>query len=73
MLEEDYHGQGIASILLKHFIRIDRYKGLVQFEAEVLSENNAMLKVFSRSGLPMKTKKQGGVTHVALGLKEDTT
>jgi RimJ/RimL family protein N-acetyltransferase len=73
MVEEDYHGQGIAGILLKHLIRIGRYKGLARFEAEVLSENKAMLKVFSRSGLPMKEKRQGGVTHVTLGLKEDTT
>jgi RimJ/RimL family protein N-acetyltransferase len=73
MVEEDYHGQGIASILLKHLTRIGRYKGLARFEAEVLSENKAMLKVFSRSGLPMKEKRQGGVTHVTLGLKEDTT
>jgi RimJ/RimL family protein N-acetyltransferase len=73
MVEEDYHGQGIASILLKHLTRIGRYKGLARFEAEVLSENKAMLKVFSRSGLPMKEKWQSGVTHVTLGLKEDTT
>jgi len=52
--------------------RIGRYKGLARFEAEALSENKAMLKVFSRSGLPMKKKERGSVTHVALGLNEDT-
>lgn len=71
-VEEDYHGQGIAGILLKHLTRIGRYKGINRFEAEVLSENKAMLKVFSRSGLPMKEKQQGCVTHVTLGLEEDT-
>lgn len=70
-VEEDYHGQGIAGLLLKHLIRIARYKGLTYFVAEVLSKNRAMLKVFSRSGLPIKEKREGGVTHVTMVLAEN--
>src|ERR1700739_2312346 len=32
---EDYHGQGIASCLFGHLVRIARSKGLVQFDADV--------------------------------------
>jgi len=69
-VEEDYHGQGIASRLLQHLARIAREKGVSQFEAEVLSGNKAMLTVFSRSGLPMKKSFESGTTHVILALKE---
>jgi RimJ/RimL family protein N-acetyltransferase len=67
-VEEDYHGQGMASLLLRHLASIAREKGVSQFEAEVLSENKAMISVFSRSGLPIKKKLEGGVIHVTLSL-----
>jgi RimJ/RimL family protein N-acetyltransferase len=67
-VEEDYHGQGMASLLLRHLASIAREKGVSQFEAEVLSENKAMISVFSRSGLPIKKKLEGGVMHVTLSL-----
>jgi RimJ/RimL family protein N-acetyltransferase len=70
MVEEDYHGQGIASRLLRHLVQIARAKGVSQFEAEVLSGNKAMLTVFARSGLPMQKNSEGGVTHVTLSLAE---
>jgi RimJ/RimL family protein N-acetyltransferase len=67
-VEEDYHGQGMAGMLLRHLIAIARQKGVSQFEAEVLAGNKAMLSVFSRSGLPMKQSFVGGTTHVSLSL-----
>jgi len=69
-VEEDYHGQGIAGSLLRHLAHIAREKGVIQFEAEVLPENQAMLAVFSRSGLPVKRKAEEGTLHVTLSLKE---
>ncbi|MEN8751207.1 MAG: hypothetical protein AB1Z18_00390, partial [Desulfobacterales bacterium] len=59
---------GIASHLLRHLGHIAQAKGVSQFEAEVLPENKAMLTVFSRSGLPMKKKPEGGTMHVTLSL-----
>jgi len=70
-VEEDYHRQGIARILLQHLASIARVKGLYRFVAEVLPENSGMLTVFSRSGLPMKTRHGGDAVHVALSLAED--
>ena len=67
-VEEDYHGQGMAGLLLRHLTFIAVQKGESQFEAEVLSENKAMMAVFSRSGLPMKRKVERGVVHVILSL-----
>jgi GNAT superfamily N-acetyltransferase len=71
-VEEDYHGQGIAGLLLRHLVRIARQNGVSQFEAEVLSENKAMITVFERSGLPVCKKfAGGGVVHVTIPLMED--
>jgi RimJ/RimL family protein N-acetyltransferase len=70
-VEEDYQGQGIASRLLRHLVRIARQKGVSQFEAEVLAENKAMLAVFERSGLPLRKKFEGGTMHITLSLMLD--
>ena len=71
-VEEDYHRQGIARILLQHLASIAREKGLSRFVAEVLPENRGMLTVFSRSGLPTKTEHGGDAVHVTLSLTGDT-
>jgi RimJ/RimL family protein N-acetyltransferase len=68
LVEEDYHGLGIAGRILKHLVRIAREKGVRQFEAEVLPQNKAMLAVFSRSGLPTQHSLGEGVIHVTLDL-----
>jgi len=70
-IEEDYHRQGIARILLQNLASIAREKGLSRFVAEVLPENRGMLTVFSRSGLPMKTEHGGDAVHVTLSLTGD--
>jgi hypothetical protein len=49
----------MASLLIQHMTHIARQKGLTSLQAEVLSGNKAMLIVFKRSGLPMKTRREG--------------
>ena len=67
-VEEDFHGQGIATMLLNHLIRIGRGYGFARFSAEVLSGNRGMLRVFERSGLPMTTARDEDVVHITLAL-----
>lgn len=67
-VEEDYQGLGLATLLLKELRDIARARGLVRFEAEVLSANASMLKVFHKSGLPVMTSLSGGVMHVSMDL-----
>jgi RimJ/RimL family protein N-acetyltransferase len=68
LVEEDYHGLGIASRLLRHLIAIAREHGIRELEAEVLSGNKAMLAVFGRCGLSLEQRSEGGVTYVTLAL-----
>jgi RimJ/RimL family protein N-acetyltransferase len=65
---EAYRGRGIASILLKHLTRLAKDAGLERFEAEVLAQNQPMLAVFKRSGLPMRQSREGATVHVTLSL-----
>ena len=73
VVEEDYHGLGLASILLRHLVLIARKQGISRFEAEVLPANRAMLRVFSRAGLPMTTAQSGDSVHVAISLNKGET
>ena len=70
VVEEDYHGLGIAGRLLRHLAEIAREKGIAAFEADVLAENKAMLAVFARSGLPMEKRRDGETVHLTLSLRE---
>ena len=68
MVEEDYHGLGIAGKVLRHLAGIAKEKGIIEFHAEVLPENKGMLAVFNRSGFPVTQEYEDGVTHVTLSL-----
>jgi RimJ/RimL family protein N-acetyltransferase len=67
-VEEDYHGLGIAGCLLRALAAVARDRGITRFEADVLSGNPSMLRVFERSGMPMRKRAEGGVVHVELEL-----
>ena len=68
-VEEDFQGQGIGSRLLVVLTEIARAAGIACFDAEVLSRNAAMLKVFDRSSLPMQAEPQAdGVIRLRLTL-----
>lgn len=68
MVGDEYQGLGIGSKLMRHLVAIARAAGLETFEAEVLADNGAMLKVFERAGLDVKTRRQAGVLHLDMGL-----
>lgn len=70
MVEEDFHGRGIAGRLLRHLATIAHERGIATLEAEVLAGNRAMLAVFARSGLPMTTRPEDGIVHVTLALRD---
>lgn len=68
VVAEDYRGCGIASRMLRQLTDIARERGIAQFEADVLADNTAMLKVFRRSRLPMTESEADGVVHLTLSL-----
>ena len=67
---DEYQGKGIGGALLRHLVKVGREAGLMVFLAEVLADNEPMLKVFVGSGLPMTAESEGTVVHVTLRLVE---
>ncbi len=61
---DDYQGRGVGTLLLEHLAPIARAKGVTEFEADVLGENNRMLEVFSQSGFVVKRSIEDGIFHV---------
>jgi RimJ/RimL family protein N-acetyltransferase len=69
-IDDAHQKLGIATHLMRHLTEIARAAGLAAFVAEVLPENLPMLKVFERCGLAMKTRRERGVVHVTLALRQ---
>ncbi len=68
MVEEDYQGLGLASLILRELSAIARGAGVARFIAEVLPANTAMLQVFRHSGLALSSRTEDGIVHVTLEL-----
>lgn len=65
---DPYQGHGIGKMLMHHIAVLARAAGIRKLVAEVLPENTPMLKVMEKSGLPMTTRRESKVVHVALAL-----
>ena len=59
---------GIASRIFGHLVAIARESGITQFEAEILPSNEAMLKVFTRSGIPVTKRATCDSVHILMDL-----
>ncbi len=68
VVEEDFQGQGLAGRLLRHLAAIARSRGIRAFEAIMLPENRAMLRVFERSGYSVSVAAGDGEVHATLVL-----
>jgi len=65
---DDYQGQGIGTLLMRHLAILARQAGLTELIAEVLPENAAMRKVFSKFGFVRRSSLDPQVVHLALKL-----
>ena len=63
-----YQGQGIGTLLMRHLAAIARSAGLKELIAEVLPENTAMRKVFSKFGFKNGPAPGPQVVHLVLKL-----
>jgi acyl-CoA synthetase (NDP forming)/GNAT superfamily N-acetyltransferase len=62
------HHKGIATLLLEHLVSLARSRQITTFTAETLSENMAMLKVFSDAGLPVQRRFSDGIYELTFPL-----
>jgi ribosomal protein S18 acetylase RimI-like enzyme len=68
MVVDAYQDQGMGTILMRHLAILARDAGLKELIAEVLPENNAMLKLFRKFGFKTASRGSPQVIHVALQL-----
>ena len=70
MVDAEHQGRGIATIMLEHLAAIARSNGIERFTAEALSDNRAMLRVFSRAGWPVERHYDSGLTEIEFSLTD---
>jgi len=62
------HHRGIATLLLEHLVSLARSRQITTFTAETLTENQAMLSVFTEVGLPVRRRYREGVIDLTFPL-----
>jgi acyl-CoA synthetase (NDP forming)/RimJ/RimL family protein N-acetyltransferase len=65
---DEHQGRGLGSILLEHLAAAARENGLRRFEAEVLVENHAMVRVFRQAGYQVSREFAEGVLHLEFAI-----
>ncbi len=68
-VSDRYQNKGVGTELLAHLTQIARKQGLHGFTAEVLRENEAMLRVFEKMRFPIETATAGDVYRLKISLK----
>jgi len=71
VVDDDYHGLGIATYLFKKLVTLARQRGIQALTADVLATNRAMMMVFERGGIPIEAKLMDGVYVLTMRLDED--
>ena len=68
---KDWQNRGIGTFLLQYLIRIAKEKNIKGFTADVLARNTPMMKVFSKTGYPIKTHLESGVYELEITFDEE--
>jgi GNAT superfamily N-acetyltransferase len=68
-VRDRYQNQGIGTELLAYLTLTARKQGLHGFTAEVLKENEPMLRVFEKMRFPMESRLRDGVYELTISLK----
>lgn len=66
LVADKTRGQGVGTLLLEHLAALARDSGFTHLEADVLTENRAMLQVFTDSGLSVSRTSDGSTVVVGL-------
>ena len=67
------HGYGVGGLLLEHLAQIARELGVTRLTAEVLPDNDRMIRSFRAAGYAMRTTLTGDSLHFAFPVKPTDT
>ncbi len=66
LIEDSFQGKGIGTLLLERLAGLAAANGFVEFEAEVLPENQQMINVFKSSGFEKHQVWDSDTVHIEL-------
>ena len=66
LIEDEYQGRGIGTLLLERLAGLAAANGFIEFEAEVLPDNQPMMKVFKSSGFEKHRVWSSDTVHIEL-------
>jgi acyl-CoA synthetase (NDP forming)/GNAT superfamily N-acetyltransferase len=72
MVDDQHHGEGIATLLLEHLATVALSNDISRFTAQTLGDNRGMLAVFAKAGWPLHRRFESGVIDVDFPLADTT-
>src|SRR3954464_6457501 len=66
---DDMQGRGLATRMLEQLAQVGAERGVLRFDAEVLSDNRAMLHVFASAGFDVRRESAFGEAHLELDIR----
>jgi len=70
IVDEKYHGIGIATFLYKLLVRLAKERGIKGFTASVLASNRKMIRVFEKGEYPVNSHLKSGVYEIEIPFTE---
>lgn len=68
IVADAWQNRGIGARMLRHLAALAREAGIKTFVADVLPDNLGMLKVFEKSGMRIRQKRETGSVHLTMQL-----
>ncbi|RYB90936.1 GNAT family N-acetyltransferase [Nocardioides glacieisoli] len=73
LVEDAHQGRGIGQLLLEHLAQAGRERGVEEFVAEVLPDNQAMIHTFRDAGYQVKSAFEDGVMELVFRIDPTDT
>ncbi len=73
LVEDKHQGRGIGQLLLEHLAQAGRERGVEEFVAEVLPDNQAMIHTFKDAGYQVKSAYEDGVMELVFRIDPTDT
>jgi acyl-CoA hydrolase/RimJ/RimL family protein N-acetyltransferase len=70
VVRDDFHGQGIGTLLLQYITYLGKRNGLLGFTAEVLVENEPMLHLFEKMGFDISKRRTQSVYELTMNFRK---
>ena len=73
LVEDKHQGRGIGQLLLEHLAQAGRERGVEEFVAEVLPDNQAMIHTFKDAGYQVRSAYEDGVMELVFRIDPTDT